>query len=151
MKNPSRLSKTELGHRVLKDRSVQLSQPQRAALIMLDGSTSAEQVLAKTAGIGVTPEDIELLLAAGLVQEAGAGAGLAAAGGARTQRPPAQRYADAYPIAARLTASLGLRGFRLNLAIEKAASYEQLRDLSPRILEAVGPEAFAELDRALNA
>jgi len=158
-----KLSKTELGHRVLKDRSVPLSQPQRAALIMLDGRNTVTDVLAATASMGVTSEDIGLLVDSGLVQApAGKPDGAAAASkpasgpaGATTDAGPArtaqQRYKDAYPIAARLTASLGLRGFRLNLAVEAATSYEELRDLAPRIREAVGSKPFAELDRALNA
>jgi len=35
-----------------------------------------------------------------------------------------ERYAEAYPIATQLTADLGLRGFRLNLAVEAALDYE---------------------------
>jgi hypothetical protein len=34
--------------------------------------------------------------------------------------------------------------------VEGALNVEQLRSLSPRIREAVGSKAFAELDRALN-
>ena len=40
------------------------------------------------------------------------------------------------PIATQLTAALGLRGFRLNLAVEGATSYEQLAaQLAPKIRE----------------
>jgi hypothetical protein len=69
---------------------------------------------------------------------------------AALERTPQQRYQDAYPIATRLAASLGLRGFALNLAIEGAGNYEQLCNLAPRIRASVGEQAFAELDRALN-
>jgi hypothetical protein len=61
-----------------------------------------------------------------------------------------QRYKDAYPIATRLTGSLGLRGFRLNLSVEGTATYEELLALAPKIRTAVGPEKAAALDRALN-
>jgi hypothetical protein len=63
---------------------------------------------------------------------------------------PAQRFALAWPIATRITASLGLRGFRLNLAVEGASGYEQLRDLLPKIRDAVGVEKARELELALK-
>jgi hypothetical protein len=69
---------------------------------------------------------------------------------AHKARTPQQRYAEAYPIATRLTAELGLRGFRLNLAVEAAGNFEQLLELAPKIREAVGPGKFAPLDDALS-
>lgn len=54
-----------------------------------------------------------------------------------------------YPIAIRLTASLGLRGFRLNLAVEAAGDITKLQELAPKIKDAVGPEKFKELHNAL--
>ena len=59
------------------------------------------------------------------------------------------RYSKAYPIAIRLTAALGLRGFRLNLAVEGAGNLDKLKELAPKIKEAVGPEKFLELENAL--
>ena len=61
-----------------------------------------------------------------------------------------QRYQEAYLIATQLTASLGLRGFRLNLSVEGTTSYEELVALAPKIRAAVGPEKTAPLDRALG-
>jgi hypothetical protein len=43
-----------------------------------------------------------------------------------------------------------LRGFRLNLAVEGASGYEQLRDLLPKIRDAVGVEKARELELALK-
>jgi hypothetical protein len=45
--------------------------------------------------------------------------------------------------------SLGLRGFRLKLAVESAAALEALKDLAPKIKEAVGVAKFRELEDAL--
>ena len=61
-----------------------------------------------------------------------------------------QRYQAAYPIATRLTAALGLRGFKLNLAVEAAANWEELVGLAPKIRAAVGTDRAVELDRALG-
>ena len=145
--------KTEAGLRVLKDRSVQLSPRQRAAFILIDGKRSLDEVLVSTAGMGVSVADLEQLFALGLiahVQTAAASALADMAPVVRSSRTPQQRYHDAYPVATQLTASLGLRGFRLNLAIEAVGSFEQLMELAPKIKQAVGSEKFAALDKALN-
>jgi hypothetical protein len=160
--------KTEAGQRVMKDRSVPLTPKQRSAFILFDGKRTLEEVLVATAPMGVTREDIEAMVQLDLLAAVeGAGdatknsvvavpvvsnsAPPAPAGGAASSgRTSQQRYQDAYPVATRLTASLGLRGFRLNLAVEAATSYEQLRELAPKIRDAVPPEQFAMLDFALN-
>lgn len=70
------------------------------------------------------------------------------ADGMPTQNAQAH-YSRAYPIATRLTAGLGLRGFRLNLAVEGAGNLDKLKEIAPKIREAVGPEKFLELENAL--
>jgi len=143
----------------MKDRSVPLTPRQRSAFILFDGKRTLDQVLAATAVTGVTREDIDKLIELGLLTDAApqetagevaAAQAQAAAVEHHKHRTPQERYAEAYPIATRLTASLGLRGFRLNLAVEAAGSYEQLLEVAPRIREAVGPEKYAPLDNALN-
>jgi len=143
-------TKTEVGQQAFKERSPQLSAKQRSAFILFDGVKPLEQVLAATAGIGVSQADIDHMLAQGFIaapQPAAApSAATATPAGART---PAQRYAEAYPLATKLTASLGLRGFKLNLAVEAASGYEELIGLLPKLREAVGAQACEELERAL--
>lgn len=149
--------KTEAGQQVMKDRSVTLTPRQRSALILVDGKRSREQLLVATAAAGATRDDVDRLFELGLIAEAEgtpaaplAHAAPAEAPAARSNRSPQERYSEAYPIATRLTAGLGLRGFRLNLAVESASGYEQLLELAPKIRDAVGPELFAPLDKALN-
>lgn len=147
--------KTEVGLGVLKDRSVALSPRQRAAFILIDGKRTLGDVLAATAGMGVTQGDLDQLFVLGLIAEVQGAPTLPDAvespAASSSNRTAQQRYQDAYLVATQLTASLGLRGFRLNLAVEAAGSFEKLAELAPRIKEAVGPEKFAALDRALNA
>ena len=50
--------------------------------------------------------------------------------GDRTLQQP---YRDAYPLATQLTAALGLRGFRLNLAVKSVGNIEQLVELAAKI------------------
>lgn len=59
------------------------------------------------------------------------------------------RYQQAYPLAVSITGGLGLKGFRLNLAVEAAMGYVQLVALAPRIRDAAGDKAYARLHSAL--
>lgn len=145
-------TKTDVGQQAFKERSPTLSAKQRSAFILFDGAKSLADVLAAT---GCTPADAEHLLAQGYIAAAAgsapapvAAAAVPAGGG--SGRAPQQRYAEAYPLATKLTASLGLRGFKLNLAVEAAAGYDDLLVLLPRIQEAVGHEASLPLERALK-
>jgi hypothetical protein len=147
------LVKTEAGVQVMKDRSVTLSPRQRAAFILFDGKRTRDDVLAATAAVGVRDEDLQQLLALGLLADA------AQRHSADTvpmplelpvSRPPQQRYSEAYPIAIQLTSGMGLRGFRLNLAVEAASGFDQLAALGPKIREAVGPEKYLPLALALH-
>lgn len=139
--------KTALGQQVLKDRSVALTPRQRAALIVIDGKRTIAQVLESAA---VQPEDVSRLLELGLIEGVPPAGAAVPEPQATATTTPQERYAAAYPIATRLTAGLGLRGVRLNLAVEAASSYEDLLALSPKIRDAVGPEKFAPLEAALN-
>lgn len=139
-------SKTDVGQQAFKERSPLLTAKQRSVFILFDGSKTLEQVLAATAGIGVTQADVDHMLAQGFIaaEQASAAAGVAG------DRTPQQRYAEAYPLATQLTASLGLRGFKLNLAVEAASGYDDLLALLPKIQEAVGPAAAQGLAAALK-
>jgi hypothetical protein len=172
------LVKTEAGHQVLRDRSIRLTPRQRSAFILFDGKRSVAEVLA--AGTGTGREEINQMVELGLLgpthgarepvdrrvvgspaSDEGVDTHLLQSTLAATSevelamttaapRSSQQRYQDGYQVATRLTASLGLRGFRLNLAVEGSSSYEQLRALAPKIRAAVGPEKAAMLDRALD-
>jgi len=168
------LVKTQAGQEALKDRHGSLSSRQRSAFILFDGKRSTAAILAATAPMGITQGDIQAMIDQGLLEPMGsqgqssslggsggsdpaAAAPRAAEGEASVGKVPAEgsgrspmeRYQAAYPIAAELTAGLGLRGFRLNLAVEGAGSFEDLATLAPKIREAVGDAKFERLDKAL--
>lgn len=153
------LVKTPAGQQALKDRQGALSPRQRSAFILFDGKRTLDQVLTATAAMGISREDVQLMIDRGLLESgpgAPAPAAAAPADGAEVQvdgtgRTQRERYQAAYPIATELTASLGLKGFRLNLAVEGAAGYEDLAALAPKIREAVGDAKYTRLERALFA
>ena len=154
--------KTELGQIALHDRSVQLTPRQRSAFILFNGHRDDAEVLVTTSGLGVTPDDVNHLVLLGLLAPDTPAPetqafdttlpSSAVLENPLNSSPTANaqaRYLKAYPIATRLTAELGLRGFRLNLAIETAANLDKLKELAPKIQDAVGPEKFLELKNAL--
>lgn len=164
-------AKTDLAAQLLKQRDrTQLNMGQRTALILFDGKRTVNEVLKQTAGMGVQLADIQQLLRAGLLRDDTvarddrmADMALADFPGS-TLSPPSllpepdlpdseqqRRYQAAYPLATQLTASLGLRGFRLNLAVERAEGYAGLLQLLPKIEEAAGAERCAALRATLHA
>ena len=158
------LVKTPEGQQAFKERHVDLSQRLRFAFLLFDGRRSLLQVLESTAAMGVCKDDILVLVTRGWLatRELPAMAGDAVA---QAQLPkntvpslaPAkidsdcimQRYQQAYPMAVSITGALGLKGFRLNLAVEAAMGYQQLVELAPRIRDAAGDKAYAPLHKAL--
>ena len=134
---------------------------------MFDGKRSVDDAMKATTGLGVTLEDVLHLVNSGLLAESTQPVAVQATPAVKaiapvTSQPPAAsgnerfpsqpdqaHYSRAYPIATRLTASLGLRGFRLNLAVEAASDLSKLQELAPKIKEAVGSEKFMELETAL--
>lgn len=165
------LVKTQTGQEALKDRRGSLSSRQRSAFILFDGKRSTAEILAATAAMGITQDDVQSMIDQGLLAPiAGHGAvaskgrsalvpdhvavsamdlGAVATPMEGSGRSPQERYQAAYLIATELTAGLGLRGFRLNLAVEAAGSFENLAALAPKIREAIGDVKFRRLDKAL--
>lgn len=161
-------AKTALGIAAMQDRSAGLSPRQRSAFIMFDGKRDSREILMMTAGVGVTQIDIDHLLSLGLlwrsspampaqqptpessVPSVTADAAVTSIKDNGMPTLSAQaHYSMAYPIATRLTAALGLRGFMLNLAVEAAGDLDKLKELAPKIKDAVGAEKYKELDEAL--
>jgi uncharacterized protein (DUF1778 family) len=151
--------KTELGKSALLDRSLGLTRQQRSAFIMFDGKRSTDEVLQAMTVLGTTTDDVNHLLALGLLEVSAVAPSIQIAPQSQpvsAQVPPGapslsaqEHYLRAYPIATRLTAGLGLRGFRLNLAVEAAADVIKLKELASKIREAVGSEKYKELESAL--
>jgi len=166
-------AKTELGQRLFKARDPVLTPRQRSAFILFDGVRRLGEVLAATASWGITQADVQHMLEAGLLAAAAPQAGRPQPVGTpnglesvdegvsgvdislsllpqEEERSERQRFNDAYPVAVALTASLGLRGLRLNLAVEAAGNYQALLAVAPRIREAVGASQYQALERALR-
>ena len=160
------LVKTPEGQLAFKERHADLSQRLRSAFLLFDGRRSLMQVLEATSALGVNKDDILALVGKGWLatRESSAAADAAAQAHASSLSKSSsaslaaadvdpgsaqRRYQRAYPIAVSITGALGLKGFRLNLAVEAAMGYEQLAALAPRIRDAAGDKAYTSLHRAL--
>jgi hypothetical protein len=153
------LTKTEAGKKAISDRSIALSPRQRSALIIFNGERSLDEVLVMLVGLGFTKADVDHMVSIGLLIDVNPSGTPKADSPSNATEPlggfvelgEAQlRYKLAYPLATQLTASMGFRGFRLNLAVEGAGSYSQLVQLFPKIKEAAGAEKSLALENALR-
>lgn len=153
--------KTEIGQQAFKARSALFSSRQRMAFILFDGNKSTDQVVAAAVGLGLTHDDVDYLvgqgflaLAAGetvlVLAKAEQAADRDAVAKSFLAHPAQERYKAAKPLATKLTAGLGLRGFRLNLAVEAAGGFDELLALLPKIKDAVGSKACLDLEHALT-
>ena len=156
-------TKTEAGQIAFKQRSAQISARQRSMFILFDGNKTGEQVLAATTGMGATQADIDALVELGFLavvagsEKAAKAAPSASAASASTAPEPSpsgrseqERYLEGMKAATQITSSLGLRGFRLNLAVEGAANLKDLIELLPKIGAASSAEVCKPLRAALH-
>jgi hypothetical protein len=143
------LVKTSLGQAAFKERSPLFSARQRSAFILFDGKKTTKEVFEAASGLGVHQEDVDYMVDQGFLEAVLSSAPLDGMTPA-SSRLPEERYVAALPIATQLTAGMGLRGFRLNLAVEAAAGYDDLLALLPKISDALGAKACRELEAALK-
>lgn len=142
-----------------------MSARQRAAFLLFDGQRPLDEVLSSTVGLGVTQADILDLVEKEFLQSPVAQAGTSAVPATeKTDRPDpagsdvpapdpglaAERYQKAYPLATSITAAMGLRGFRLNLAVEAAHGYDGLLALLPQIAKSAPAAEVKKLAQALG-
>jgi hypothetical protein len=146
--------KTEAGKQEMQTRSVLTGRAQRNLLLLIDGKKSEDQLLTSISGIG--PADFEALRLAGLIAFDATGYAQPAAMPVRNAAPPIASPApvaaapaqplEAVPVSyAHLTetltglisSELGLRGFKLTLAVERASNVDELRGVADRVIEQI--------------
>lgn len=157
-----RYAKTPLGQQAFKERSPQLNQRQRSLFILFDGHKALSDILEAVIPLGVTADDVGHLLSCNFIEQVDKSEPVQAAPVATltetqqidirafSEEERQQRYLRAMPVATKLTASLGLKGFRLNLAVEAAADLHDLLQLYPKIRDAVGRDAALPLKEILQ-
>lgn len=139
--------KTDAGRAEMQSRALVKDRARRNLLLLVDGAKSEEMLLANLAGI--TAIDFQELRKLDLIAPA---AGAVTVGNAsRTASADSSRPTVPQPLAAGpldyaqfiaaltklISANLGLRGFTLTLAVEKAATIEELREVAQRALDQI--------------
>ena len=139
----------------MQSRALVKERARRNLLLLIDGTKSEEMLLSSLAG--VTAADFQELRKLDLIAPAAgavtvgnaarvATARLEPADGAavarvRRRRPPPRRRSTTAQFSAALTkliaANLGLRGFTLTLAVDKASTAEELSEVAQRVLEQI--------------
>jgi len=139
--------KTDAGRAEMQNRALVKERARRNLLLLIDGAKSEEMLLANLAGI--TAADFQELRKLDLIAPAAGAVTVgnpARAAFAEASRPTVPlpldgKSLDYSAFTAALTklisAQLGLRGFTLTLAVDKASTIEELRDVAQRVIEQV--------------
>jgi len=155
--------KTDAGRAEMQTRALIKERARRNLLLLIDGTKTEEMLLANLAGISA--EDFQELRKLDLIAPA---AGAVTVGNpARATAfeatrpilptPPEGKSLDYSEFTAALTklisGQLGLRGFTLTLAVDKASTIEELREVAQRVIEQIrerkGETAAAEARKTL--
>lgn len=130
--------KTEAGQEEIRTRARKLEHKLRALLLIVNGERPQSELLAQVGGMGVGPDALDTLLSLGLIETTEVGAGAVAA------TPPAApalaaalapaHEGDAYQqlyhfYTDAIGHHLGLRGYVLQVKVEKASSVGELAAL----------------------
>ena len=138
--------KTDAGRAEMQSRALVKERARRNLLLLIDGSKSEEMLLANLAGISA--QDFQELRKLDLIAPAAGGVTVgnatrtSTADSARPTVPQAlSAPLDYSQFTAALTqlisANLGLRGFTLTLAVDKASTIEELREVAQRVVEQI--------------
>jgi len=155
--------KTDAGRAEMQTRALVKERARRNLLLLIDGVKSEEMLLANL--VGITANDFQELRKLELIAPA-AGAvttgNPARATAFETTRPTvplplepkALDYSEFTAALTKLISThLGLRGFTLTLAVDKASTIEELREVAQRVLEQIrerkGEGAATEARRTL--
>ncbi|RJG06172.1 hypothetical protein D3870_09275 [Noviherbaspirillum cavernae] len=157
--------KTEKGREEIATRKHHLAHRLRTLLLLFDGKHATEDILEKVSGIGLNHANIGELLAEGFIHITQTGAQESAE--TPTPQPPAQQQPE--PHAGRTLANgesqfeaiyhfytetikstIGLRGYALQLKVERAGSLDEFRALRQQYLEAVLKAKGSETAKALK-
>jgi hypothetical protein len=141
--NTSIYDKTAKGREEIATRKFQLASRLRALLVLVDGHRAEDEVLRNVAGLGLTSSALQELLDQGYILLAASYASLPEPEPEVTA-PPApvadqvQQFRSVYDFYNKtIKSTMGLRGFPLQMKVEKAASVDELRQLRDPYVQAV--------------
>jgi len=145
--NTSIYDKTAKGREEIATRCYHLAPRLRTLLVMVDGRRAEDELLRNVAGLGLTETSMSELVDQGYIRlttsygtmvepEPAAAEPVAAA--PQPEPSQADQFRSLYDFYNKtIKANIGLRGFTLQLKVEKAANVDELRALRRPYLEAV--------------
>jgi hypothetical protein len=160
--------KTDKGREEIATRKHQLALRLRTLLLLIDGKQSIEEILKKVAGLGLNQDSITELLNNGFLQqiavapapapveaqpsatENNAQPGVTARSAAVMPDGETQFQAIYHFYTQTIKSIIGLRGYALQLKVERAGSIEEFRELRRPYLEAVLKAKGNEIARSLR-
>ncbi|WP_280153228.1 hypothetical protein [Piscinibacter sp. XHJ-5] len=151
-------AKTDAGRAEMQAKALIKERAQRNLLLLIDGQKSEEMLLANVAGI--TANDFAALEGMGLIEPVAAPSGRSTPKAAAPAPPAAPAepveldYAQfTQTLTQLISKELGLRGFTLTLAVEKAGTIQELQDVAKRTIDQIrdrkGEPAAEQARRAL--
>jgi hypothetical protein len=141
--------KTDAGRAEMQNRALVKERARRNLLLLIDGQKSEEMLLANLTGISAADfqelRKLDLIApASGAVTVGNPARGASASSEASRPTVPLPLDAKSLDYSAftaaltkLISAQLGLRGFTLTLAVDKASTIEELRDVAQRVIEQV--------------
>jgi hypothetical protein len=151
--------KTELGRQALKERSESMPRKYHFPFMMCDGQRDHADILLSGASTGFLQGDLDNMVQLGFIVLAPVKAvaekpdvviAPVVAVPAQPTQLQANVFFDASQMATALSAKLGLRGFRLNLAVQTASSLSDLDALLPQLEKVLGADAVRPLANLLK-
>lgn len=136
--------KTDAGRQEIQDRALKLPPSLRSLLVMIDGQRSVAELGEMIAQLRLPGDALDQLLVKGLIEaRGGAQAKPAAAAQANVaavlpSAGEAERYKQAYALTNEAIGKhLGLKGYFLQLKLERCTTLADLEELAPEVAEAL--------------
>ncbi len=167
--NTSIYDKTEKGREEITTRKHQLASRLRTLLVMIDGKQSATDIMKKVSALGLTEQNLQELLEQEFIVEI---AQQAASANGTAESPTPASTATTSPVAdssaapamtdaerfqalynfynETIKSAIGLRGYGLQLKVERAANIDDFRALRQTYIEAVQKAKGPEMARSLS-
>lgn len=142
-------AKTDAGRTEMQTRALVKERSQRNLLLLIDGVKTEEMLLANVAGLKI--EDFRFLESQGLIAPVSGSSSSRSSSSSAEERGNAATQPMSLPaedtvmdyahftatLTSLISSELGLRGFTLTLAVEKAGTVEELRAVADRVLEQI--------------
>lgn len=130
--------KTGAGRSEIDTRAMKLSPALRLVLLLVDGRRTGPELMRLAADLHAPPDALDSLVAMGLIEPAGSLADSGVAPHAQQEASRVERFRLLYGLMSESVSQfLGLRGYFVQLKIERCADADALAALLPQLSDAI--------------